>query len=473
LQGQALRGVAWVTLGTLGRHALKLASSLILTRLLLPDAFGLMATLGVLMAGVEMCSDFGLRQALIQHTQGEQRRVLDTAWTLMLLRSAAISLVLALLAHPFATLMQAPLLAGLTLAYACTPVLRALASPAALRWGRELDQKRLTQVELTAETIRVAASIAGALALQSVWGLVLGGITGELARTLATYALGGERPAWRLERAAAGALLRFGRFVMLSSIIGFLALRLDALLVARFLGMEAAGFYAIAGVMALVLDQVGSSIANQVLFPALSRRQDRPEVVRERTGQALDAVLLLLLGCVLLAFSSELIIAILYKAIYAPAAQPLPWLLLAAGLSTLANTLNCPLMASGKPQYGTLACAVRLAVFAAAAVRLAPRLGAAGYAGAAALSAGAFALAIGAPAIRLGHVTAGRVARTIAAPAALAAVLWLVHVLAGEGTPRWAVGLIDFVLAAAAIYGFRAGALQLLGHGGDAAPAAM
>jgi len=60
LMARALRSASWLLLGYGGSQALRLASNLILTRLLFPEAFGLMALVSVITVGLALFSDIGL-----------------------------------------------------------------------------------------------------------------------------------------------------------------------------------------------------------------------------------------------------------------------------------------------------------------------------------------------------------------------------------------------------------------------------
>jgi hypothetical protein len=59
---------------------------LILTRLLFPEAFGLMALVQVFMGGLQMFSDLGVNMSIIQSKRGEDPDFLNTAWTFQILR---------------------------------------------------------------------------------------------------------------------------------------------------------------------------------------------------------------------------------------------------------------------------------------------------------------------------------------------------------------------------------------------------
>jgi O-antigen/teichoic acid export membrane protein len=112
----AMRGSLW-TLGGYGcpRSSASL-SSLILARLLFPEAFGLMALVNVFMQGLEMLSDIGLGPSIIQNKRGTEPKFLRTAWTLQILRGLVLWLVSCALARPAAAFFSAqdPLAAQLS-----------------------------------------------------------------------------------------------------------------------------------------------------------------------------------------------------------------------------------------------------------------------------------------------------------------------------------------------------------------------
>ena len=67
-----------------------LASNLILTRLLFPEAFGLMALGSVVLVGLQMFSDAGIGPSIAQSPRGDDPEFLDTAWTAQVLRGVIL-----------------------------------------------------------------------------------------------------------------------------------------------------------------------------------------------------------------------------------------------------------------------------------------------------------------------------------------------------------------------------------------------
>ena len=74
-------------------QALRFGSNLVMTRLLVPDAFALMAIATVVMIGLTMFSDLGLKPIIIQSTRGNDAKFLNTAWTVQIIRGAFLWLI--------------------------------------------------------------------------------------------------------------------------------------------------------------------------------------------------------------------------------------------------------------------------------------------------------------------------------------------------------------------------------------------
>jgi O-antigen/teichoic acid export membrane protein len=86
LRTLAARGAVWTVAGYGGGQALRFLGNLILTRLLFGEAFGLMALVNVFLQGLQLFSDDGIGPSILPHARGADRRFLDTAWTMQVVR---------------------------------------------------------------------------------------------------------------------------------------------------------------------------------------------------------------------------------------------------------------------------------------------------------------------------------------------------------------------------------------------------
>ncbi len=108
LESTAMRATFWTVADYGFSMVLRVANSLILTRLLMPEAFGLMTLVTTLVVGISLISDIGLGPSVIQNSRGDEPVLLNTAWTLQVLRGLGIFVVSLLLAWPMSFIYHEP-----------------------------------------------------------------------------------------------------------------------------------------------------------------------------------------------------------------------------------------------------------------------------------------------------------------------------------------------------------------------------
>jgi len=136
LKALVLSGTTWTVVGHGGGQLIRLARSLILTRLLYPEAFGLMSLVAAIMYGLEMLSDTGVGPAITRDKRGEDPDFLNTGWTIQVIRGVLLWLISCLIALPVAHFYGLPELAQLIPAVGLTTVLGGFSSTAFHRGAR-------------------------------------------------------------------------------------------------------------------------------------------------------------------------------------------------------------------------------------------------------------------------------------------------------------------------------------------------
>lgn len=86
LKRRVLGASSWSLAGFAVGTVLRLGSSLLMTRLLVPRMFGVMAIALLVMMGLAMFSDLGLTQNIVQSRRGGDKAYLNTAWTIQIVR---------------------------------------------------------------------------------------------------------------------------------------------------------------------------------------------------------------------------------------------------------------------------------------------------------------------------------------------------------------------------------------------------
>lgn len=351
IKKRTIRGSIWALSGYGASYVLRFGSNLILTRLLFPEAFGLMSLVQTFMAGLEMLSDIGVVPSIIQNKRGDDPKFLNTAWTIQSIRGAILWICACIIAFPAAQFYQEPMLIQLLPVAGITSLIGGLNSTKLASANRHLRLGRLTLIELGSYIAGLIVMITWAWMYKSVWALLAGGIVTTLIKMILSHlVLEGERNRFCWDQEALTALSRFGRWIFISTVLGFLASQGDRLLLGRLLDVRFLGVYTIALTMASLAQAMIQEISSKVLFAAYS------EVVRE-TPERLYSILRknrLTLATVGMGFSlffvlfGEKLIEILYDDRYLEAGWILQVLALRMIISSLTLTYGDVLLAKDK-----------------------------------------------------------------------------------------------------------------------------
>src|SRR5580658_8950593 len=104
LESAAVRATFWTVMEYGCSMALRVVNSVVLTRLLMPETFGLMMFVMTIIVGIGLMSDIGLGPSVIRSPRGDDPVLLNTVWTLQVLRGAGIFLIILILTWPMAKL---------------------------------------------------------------------------------------------------------------------------------------------------------------------------------------------------------------------------------------------------------------------------------------------------------------------------------------------------------------------------------
>ena len=359
LEGKALRASIWTFVSYGVRQCLRVVNSLVLTRLLLPAAFGETQLVTVLIVGMAMFTDIGLEPSIIQSQRGDEPDFLNTAWTLQSLRGIALWLLLLLLAYPASLFYHDPLLLKLIPVLSLSMVITGFNSTGLLTLSRHMDEGRIFWIDLSTQIAGLLVTVGWALWSPSVWALVAGNTATNLTRLALSHHRGlvpGHRNRFQMHRPSFQEISKFGRWIVLGTAFFFFASQGDRLTLGKLVSMSALGVYGIAYQISDVPRSIIQALSQKVGFPFVSRMSHLPreefrrEFLRYR-GYALWV------GAVLLAAMSvwgDLVIRKLYTARYYDAAWMIPILALGLWHTLMYTTTRPALFALGKSSYNAI-----------------------------------------------------------------------------------------------------------------------
>ncbi|EKE43265.1 polysaccharide biosynthesis protein [Oceaniovalibus guishaninsula JLT2003] len=315
VKARALRGTI-ASLGLAGSgHVLRFVSNLVLTRLLFPEAFGLMALVQVIVTGLSLMTTFGLHVSVMQNPRGDEPNFLNTAWTLQAARGVVVWLAVCALAVPAAQFYAEPLLAQLLPVAAFGLVIAGLHPTKVLSAQRHLRLGRYSALNLAIQVISLIVLALMAWWLHSVWALVLNMVFQPiLALAVYTRFLPGIRNRFRLERDALREIFGLGKFLFISTIATYLINQSDRAVLGRLIDIEMLGIYSIGFALATLPLMLAMTVYGSVVFPLYRMRHpaddpaNRPKIFASRRMVAAGA--LALSG--IMAFAGPVLVDVLY-----------------------------------------------------------------------------------------------------------------------------------------------------------------
>ena len=350
--------------GFAATQGIRLVSTLVMTRLLAPSMFGVMSIALMVNVIASLLTDLGIRQNIVQSRRGVDPIFLDTAWTVQIVRGFIIwALALALSATLYLagrlghlsgdTVYATPILPWVLAVSSFSVVIAGFSSTKGAVAQRNLDQRRLIQIELASQLVAFAVMVVIAYETRSIWSLVAGQLAaGAMGVALSHTILPGtaNRLAW--DAASLREIVAFGKWIFASSFVGVFALYADRIVLGGLVTPSLLGQFAVAGNLVGAVQGVFAKLYLSVVMPVLSEtaRGDRGRLKEVFYRLRLPTDLTLLFCAGFLAASGQLVVDVLYDRRYAQAG----WMLQILAVSLVWARLDATrqlYLALGQPKY--------------------------------------------------------------------------------------------------------------------------
>jgi len=275
LKAKSIRSGAITLISQGSTFGLRMISTIVLARLLTPGDFGLIAMVTAITGFVEMFKDLGLSMATVQRSDINHPQVTNLFWINVAV-SILVGAALALGSPLIAWFYKEQRLIRITLALASTLILSGLTVQHMALLNRQLRFFEIACIQVGSMAISVSAGIGMALYGMGYWSLVGMSIALQLTYVVLSWSVCKWRPSMPIRKAGTGALLKFGGHLTGFNIVNYFARNFDNILIGRFCGATALGFYSKAySLMMLPITQIRTPL-HKVSIPVLSRLQDDP-----------------------------------------------------------------------------------------------------------------------------------------------------------------------------------------------------
>lgn len=363
------------TLGNQGVGlGIRLLSTLIMTRLLFPSAFGQVAAATSLMTGLALISDVGIRTVILQSRHGNEEAFLRTAWTLQVCRGAILWVILvvicAIIGLPFIrrsipaeSVFSSPQFFSITTVIGINLLIGGFSSAAVDLCLRQLNLKPLYLLEIAARLFSLPIMIVWAWISPSVWVLVGGALLASTMRLVLTHiVLPGPRMRFWWNKEYVREIVHFGKWINVSSVAAFIGGQSDRLILGFLLPSSLFGVYAIAKLLIETSQAVFDRLSSTLTLPVLSEviRRDHRDLQDRfyRFRFPFDCSAPLLGGILLVAGS--LIVGVLFDKRYSDAGLMVQ--ILGVGFLIYPSLLIRPVFtANGEPHVAAIVSVIQAA----------------------------------------------------------------------------------------------------------------
>lgn len=313
LRERFARGVFSLGIGTIVAKACGLGSKMVLTRLLASDEMGLIVILLSFTQLLEVITEVGIKQSLIQHKQGATREYMNMAWWFQMVRGSLIYVV----AFAFAPLVcrlyfssNTEILEKYTLQEISlmlrilflTVLLNCLVSPGAHVLEKNFHFFKAMILLQGSFILGTLVTILLTILHRSAWSLVIGFTSNSAFKLFLSVLICPSRPQFRFHAESFRALLNFARGLFGIPILTYIAYNIDILISGKILSAQILGIWGMAKILAMTPFDLFSKIIFPVLLPAFSEKQDQPEALKKAILQITKLVALIGFPLVILVF---------------------------------------------------------------------------------------------------------------------------------------------------------------------------
>jgi len=258
---------------------IQICSIVVLSRLLSPDDFGVIAMVTAITAFMGLFRDMGLSAASIQKGDLSIEHTNALFW-LNVAAGSILTLVTMATSPLIAWFYDRPELIPATILLATTFFISSVGAQHSALMQRELRFAPKVIADIGGALLTLLVSVTLALLGYGFWSLAWGTVAGALVTT-ALYFKGSDFRPFRPQRVEGiRQLLGFGANVTAFELVNYFHRNLDSVLIGRVWGAEALGHYSRAyQMMMLPITSLRAPI-NAIAFPVLSRLQHNPPEFR-------------------------------------------------------------------------------------------------------------------------------------------------------------------------------------------------
>ena len=282
LSRKTVRATAMVTSAMVFQKGVQFVSNLILTRLLFPSAFGIMALCWAILTGLTMFSDVGLRPAILNSPRGDEPSFMNTAWTIQIVVGCLICLGAIVTSLPLAAIYDEPDLTGILITISTSMVILGLRPVTLLVAERNMQVHYELIVNTVSQVLTLIATAALAYFYRSVYALAFGAVLGAVISTALAWIIAPRhRHRLMLDRESIAEVRKFTGWIFFATAFTFLGNQGSRLIQGLMLTVSQLGILSLAQTIANIPGEFATRLASAVALPKIAQvnREDARQQV--------------------------------------------------------------------------------------------------------------------------------------------------------------------------------------------------
>jgi len=317
VKAKAMRGSLALSIGAISQRVIRLGRIMVLTRLLVPEDFGVIAITTMVVVMMETLTDAGVRVYLIQSKEGNNPSYLNGAWWFQAIRGIGLFSVSFLVAPFFSFYYQNPTLTDLLRVSFISIIFNGLVSPHVHILEREFKFGKWTMLEQLSAVIGTFITVVLAYYIRSVWAIVFGTVVERFIYCLFSHILYPFSPKLEIDRKSLSDLFKFSKGILGLSVLNLISRQADIFILGKIVTPAILGCYFLAMQLTDQVSSVFSSVINPVLLPSFAKMKENKPILKESLLSVNNSIATIFIPItVFMAANSNEIISLFYGSQY-------------------------------------------------------------------------------------------------------------------------------------------------------------
>lgn len=275
LKQRSVTGVLASSSGLIGQQAVRLASLIVLSRLLTPDDFGLVAMIIAFTGLANIFQDLGLSGATVRAKEISRPQISNLFWINLTAGTLMMLIIIGLSAH-IQDFYQDDRIQTATMVMALSFLLGGLTTQHLALLRRAMWFAHLAMITVTSALTTALVALIGALLDLGYWALIFGSLSGSLVTLVMAWWICDWRASLPQRYVGTRPLARFGLHLALFNLLGFVATHVHTLIIGRLWSAVEAGLFNRADTIKNLFLSSTQGPFNHVAPAAMARLVDHP-----------------------------------------------------------------------------------------------------------------------------------------------------------------------------------------------------